>query len=203
MPSAFVDLAGNAAAAAAQAAARRAQQAASSVPSARPVASYTPVQSNSMGQYSTPINMPSSSQPGPVPDLEAFLTGDTGYQQQLRDYQKTLSDFTADTTRRKGTLESEYGLSSKALGDQRVKDLGLMEDDYGSRGLLRSGLYGKAVGDYETEYGQRSSDLARRQQDALAALEQETGAFSSQQKLQEQAAREAAIRRRAETYGIS
>src|SRR5688500_12545417 len=151
----------------------------------------TPVKTNSRGNYARPAAPPTGG-PGPVPNIEAYLGQDAGYQQQLREFAAALNDFTADATRRRGSLESEYGLSSKALADQKVKDLGALEEDYGSRGLLRSGLYGKAVGDYNTEYGQRTSDLSRRQNEALAALTAEQGSFSAQQKLREQAAKEAA-----------
>lgn len=152
------------------------------------------------------ISQVPASNPGPVqpvvPDMNTFLNQDTGYQQQLRDFANALSLFTADSTRRKGSLESEYGLSAKAMDDQKVLDLDNLEDDYGARGILRSGLYGKAVGDYNTEFNTRRTDLTRRKDEALGLLEQEKGRFTSQQQLQQQAAREAAIRRRAEQYGV-
>lgn len=160
----------------------------------------TAVKTNSRGNYARPAAPPVTG-PGPVPDINAYLNQDAGYQQQLREFAAALNDFGADATRRRGSLESEYGLSSKALQEQKVKDLDAIEQDYGARGLQRSGLYGKAVSDYETEYGQRVSDLSRRQNEALAALTAEQGSFSAQQKLKEQAAKEAAIRRRAEQYG--
>lgn len=160
----------------------------------------TTVRTNSKGNYARPAAPPVTG-PGPVPDIASYLNQDSGYQQQLREFAAALNDFGADATRRRGSLESQYGLSSKALADQKIKDLDLLEDDYGARGLLKSGLYGKAVGDYEKEYGQRTSDLSRQQNEALAALTAEQGSFSAQQKLKEQAAKEAAIRRRAEQFG--
>ena len=169
-------------------------------PTPNPVSTPRPV-STPTGRYSRPTAPPAAG-PGPIPSIDAFLTGDTGYQQQLRQFGQALSDFMADATRRRGSLDSEYGLSQKAMGDQRIKDLKSFEEDYGARGLLRSGLYGSAVSDYEQEFGQRSSDLSRRQQEALAMLSQEQGQYGSQQELQKQAAREAAIRRRAEQFGV-
>lgn len=160
-----------------------------------------PIQANTSGRY-TATPSPPVEAPGAIPSIESFLGGDTGYQQQLREFANTLANFNADATRRKGSLESQFGLSKKAMEDQKVKDLDLLEDDYGARGLLRSGLYGTAVGDYETEFAKRLADLSRQQQEDLATLTQEQGQFSATQKLQEQAAREAAIRRRAEQYGV-
>jgi len=161
---------------------------------------------NSVSRRSGGISQVPAANPGPVqpvaPDINTFLNQDTGYQQQLRDFANALSQFSADVTRRKGSLESEYGLSSKAMNDQKVLDLDNLEDNYGARGILRSGLYGKAVGDYNTEFNTRFEDLTRRQKEALGLLEQEKGRFTSQQDLQKQSARESAIRRRAEQYGV-
>ncbi len=172
----------------------------------QPVQSYQPyrqqqISSNSQGQYSRPI-APPVEQPGPVQDINAFLGSDTGYQDQMRQFAQALSDFNADVTRRRGSLDSEFGLSKRAMEDQRIKDLHSLEEDYGARGILRSGLYGKAVGDYEGEYGKRQSDLSRRNTDALGQLDQETGQYKSKQSLAEQAAREAAIARRAAMTGL-
>lgn len=160
------------------------------------------IRSNSSGSYGAVPSPPSSARPGPVQSIEAYLGGDSSYQQQLRQLAKAFNDFSADATRRKGVLTSEYGVSKKALGDQRTMDLEALEDDYGARGLIRSGLYGDAVGDYEKEYGLRVGDLDRRQQQALQQLLQEQSAFGQQNKLSKQAAREAAIRRRAENLGV-
>jgi hypothetical protein len=165
-----------------------------------------PIQASSTGQYSRPSAVPASN-PGPIQqlsgnDLEAYLGGDSGYQQQLRQLGQALADFTADATRRKGSLETDFATSQKAMADQRLLDLDMLKDDYGARGLLRSGLYADSVGKYETEFNTRNSDLQRRQQEAMGALTQEQGRFSSQQELQKQAARESAIRRRAESLGV-
>ena len=165
----------------------------------------TSVSSRSSGRYSAPTSVPASS-PGPiqpvVPDINTFLNQDSGYQQQLRDFTNALAQFNADVTRRKGILESDYGTSKKAMEDQKVKDLLSLQDDYGARGILRSGLYGKAVGDYNTEFGTRMTDLGNKQTQALDALTQESNRYKSQQDLQQQAAREEAIRRRAAQFGV-
>lgn len=146
---------------------------------------------------------PPASAAGPVaPSVDDYLGSDSGYQQQLRELANALAQFTGDVTKRRGDLTTEYGLSKKAMEDQKVKDLDLMEDDFGARGVIRSGLYGQAVGDYNTEYGKRATDLDRGQTNALAGLDTETNRFKSQQQLSTESAKEAAIRRRAESYGI-
>src|SRR5688500_3500531 len=161
------------------------------------------ISSNSSGRYSPPMNVPGQSPGGgAVPDINAYLGGDTGYQQQLREFAKALADFNADVTRRRGVLDQEYGSSKKALGDQRMMDLENIEEDYSSRGLQRSGLYADAVGDYETEFGTRMSELERRQKQAIQQLLNEQSQYKNQNTLSSQTARENALRRRSEQYGI-
>ncbi len=138
--------------------------------------------------------------PGPI-DPNAFLGSDIGYQDQLRQFAKALTDFQSDVTRRQGNINTDYASSQHALGDQRVLDLKNLASDYGSRGLMRSGLYGTAVGDYEKEYNHRLTDLTTNKDQTLAQLLQEGNQFATQQDLQKQAAREAALRRRAEGLG--
>lgn len=169
--------------------------------SAPPRRSTARISSNSSGNYARPT-APPATKPGPVMDINAYLNSDAGYQQQLREFAKALQDFTADVGRRKGDLESSYGTSKKALEDQRGLDLKAMEDDFGARGLLRSGLFADANAKYETEYNNRQTDLANRENQALAALLQEQSQFQSANDLKQQAAKEAALRRRAEQYGV-
>ena len=164
-------------------------------------ASRPKISSNSSGSYARP-QAPPATQPGPIVDINAYLNSDSGYQQQLREFAKAMQDFTADTTRRRGDLTSDFDTSKRALGDQRTLDLKAMEDDFGARGLIRSGLYGESVGNYEKEYGNRVTDLGNQQNQALAALLAEEGQFNSTSALKQQAAREDAIRRRAEATGV-
>lgn len=170
-------------------------------PQYRPSTPPAAVSPSYTGQYVRP-QAPPAATPGPIQNIEAFLGADTGYQQQLRSFNQALQDFLADVTRRRGTLETDFGTSSKAMEDQRIRDLDSLKDDYGARGLGRSGLYADAVGDYETEYGTRMSDLQRRQDEALAMLTQEEGNYKTQQELKTQQAKEQAIARRAAQYGL-
>lgn len=181
---------------------RRAIAQAPAQPQYRPTTPPAAVSPSSTGQYVRPQSVPSNTAPGPIQNIESYLGADTGYQQQLRSFNQALQDFLADATRRRGTLETDFGASQKAMGDQRGLDLDRLKDDYGARGLGRSGLYADAVGKYETEYGTRMSDLQRRQDEALAMLTQEEGNFKSQQELKTQQAKEQAIARRAAQYGL-
>lgn len=168
-----------------------------------PRSTYRPpsIRTTAGGQYTKPMPVPTASAGG-IPDIGAFLGSDISYQDQLRQFAQALADMNADVTRRRGTIGTQFETSKKGMADQRVKDLSNIEADYGARGLLRSGLYAKAQGDYETEYNNRLQDLTTQNTSALGQLDQELNQYQSQQNLQQQAAREAAIRRRAEQYGV-
>lgn len=153
------------------------------------------------GRYSRPAPPPAVA-PGPVnTDPNAWLGSDVGYQDQIRQLQLALSNFNADVTRRQGSVNTDYGTSERALQGQKVQDLEDMESDWAGRGLIRSGLYAGAVGDYNKEFGERLAELLSSKNKALSQLTQEQNQFKTQQALEQQAAREAALRRRASNLG--
>lgn len=154
------------------------------------------------GKYSRPAAPPRAA-PGPMnTDPNAWLGTDTGYQDQLRQLGLALSNFNSDVTRRQGDVNTQYDQSNRAMGQQKETDLKNLESDWAGRGLMRSGLYANAVGDYNTEFDQRLSELLSGRDRALAQLTQEQQAFGTQQQLDQQAAREAALRRRSANLGV-
>lgn len=154
------------------------------------------------GKYSRPAAPPAVA-PGPMQtDPNAWLGADTGYQDQLRQLGLALANFNADLTRRQGDVNSQYDTSNKALHDQSVIDLKNLEADYAGRGLIRSGLYANAVGDYNKELDQRLAELLSGRDRTLAQLTQEQQQFQTQQQLDQQRAREDALRRRASGLGL-
>lgn len=140
--------------------------------------------------------------PKPPPSLSQYLARDADYQDQLRSYARSFSDFTADVGRRKTKLTGDYNAGVKSMGDQRVKDLQDIMNDFASRGLLQSGLYGQRESDYEKQYQSNLSDLGRQQKSNLGDISAEQTQFTRQQQLEKESARKDAARRRAEKYGI-
>lgn len=170
-------------------------------PPTAPVQSAIPrVSTGPTGSYSARPVAPMAVNPGPI-DINSWLGTDTDYQNNIRNLQLALSNFNSDVTRRQGLVGTDFATNEHALEAQKVQDLKNLEADWAGRGLLRSGLYADAVGNYNTEWDQRASDLASSRDNALAQLLQEQQAFSTQQSLDTQAAREAAIRRRAASLG--
>jgi hypothetical protein len=158
------------------------------------------ISSGPSGRYSAAPSAPPAAMPG-AQDPNAWLGSDTGYQDQLRQLQLAMTNFGADVGRRQGEINTDYNTSNRAMGKQKDLDLKSMESDWAGRGMIRSGLYGDAVGNYNEEFNQRLAELLSGRDRALSQLTQEQQAFQTQQELDQQAAREAALRRRAQGLG--
>lgn len=144
--------------------------------------------SNGLGQVSTKP---------PQQNLSAFLGADTTYQGQLSAFQKALSDYRANQNTQKTQYLSQYGLDAKNLGQSRQTDEGNLNDDYASRGLLNSGLYGKAFSDLEGQYDQRQTGLDTGRDSFLAQLASAYNDYRSTQQQDVTKAKQDAISRRA------
>jgi len=167
-----------------------------------------PIRSSSQGRYSRP----SASVPTPkiaaapkkptTPTLEKFLAGDSGYQSQLLNFQKSLNDFLGEKKLRSGKLGTDYTESLGALQKQKGLDLEDIESDYGSRGLLRSGLYAEDVNKYNDEFTKRSGDLARARQQGTEELGLAEKRLRGEIATGTTTAKQQAARRRATKYSL-
>lgn len=138
----------------------------------------------------------------PVPSLAAFLGSDTGYQSQVAALHKALADYQAQMGMQKNQYNTNFAANISQLGTDRTQGMANQQNDYTSRGLLHSGLYGKAAGDLTSQFDQRQSDLERARADFLANLGLDYNNFRSQQNLTAQKAKQDAIARRAAKYGL-
>lgn len=146
---------------------------------------------------STPSNNPGKVQQVQKPlTLEQWLNKDSEYQSQLSQFGKTWADFLADVGVRKARAGTDYELGKKNMADQRTRDLEALKNDYASRGLLQSGLYGERVGQYETDYNKNVADLETQRQRLLQDIGTEQTNFQREQDLEKQRARQAAAQRR-------
>lgn len=150
---------------------------------------------------------PGGAVPGGVPSIAApnlakYLAGDTAYQQTLRGGQRTLADFLSELGRQRSEATTQFTQTKGTMERDRLEQLENLKNEYASRGLLMSGLYGEKQGDFQQEF-QRQMDMLNQSQTSLMQdlLGQERN-FRREQELALEAARQEAIRRRAEQYGI-
>lgn len=134
--------------------------------------------------------------------LEKWLSGDTTYQQQLADFNRSVSEYNAQYGRQTGVVNRDYAESNRALQRQGTQDRTDQQNDFAGRGILRSGVFAKALGDYNTDFNQRVKALTTGKTDKIGDLTDQKTNFTRQVGLEKNNARQDAIRRRAQKLGI-
>lgn len=178
------------------------------------------VASNMSGQYTAPARvaptpmMDAARKPKPkkgkgkgkgggVPGINQYLAGDTTYQDQTSQLMKQLEQFRTSNTGQTGMVNQDFTTAAEKMARQKQQDLGNMQGDYAARGLLNSGLLTKSIGDYDTNYQSQYNDLATGQQRSLSQLLEDLANYTTENSASLTAAKQDAIRRRAQKYGIT
>jgi hypothetical protein len=145
------------------------------------------------------LNIP---RPPKAPGLDAYLKSDAAYQNQLRTFAQALAEFQAGQTRTTAQDNTSWQGATRQLGDQRTKDLAGIMNDFASRGMLKSGLYGQNLADYARTYNNNLNDLNTGHSNALRDLSLANTNFQKDQAIQEAQARADAAARRAAQFGL-
>lgn len=200
-------------------------------PTAQTVTPVQPITANPTGQFSlastaNPFNAPQPTQQSPTTTgtagkvkaapkpkakakpkakkptaLDKYLGKDSDYQNTIRNLNRALADFKARKGIEKTRAGTTYGYSKKTMQDQKTHDLSDIQNDAASRGIVTSGVYGTRVGDYNTTYNSQLSELGRQYNNQLTDFASALRDFNTQQNLQKETARSAALRRRAAKLG--
>lgn len=131
-----------------------------------------------------------------------WLAGDTTYQQQLANFNKSKSDYQGQYNRQTGITNRDYAEMLRSMNRQGVSDRDDQKNDFAGRGILKSGVFAKALGDYNTEFNSKVKNLQTGKSDKLGDLSMQRTNFLRQLKLESDAARQDALRRRAAKLGI-
>lgn len=149
-----------------------------------------------------PSSKKKSSSKKPKSALAKWLAGDTTYQQQVSDFNRTKTDYTANYNRQTGIINRDYAETQRALNRQGTQDRIDQQNDFAGRGILRSGVFAKSLADYNTEFNQRMKGLTTGRNDQLGDLSAQRATFLRQLEQEMNAAKQDAIRRRAAKLGI-
>lgn len=133
---------------------------------------------------------------------QKYLAGDTTYQQQLADFNRSKAEYNANYKRQSGIVGRDYAESQRTLNRQGAQDRLDQQNDFAGRGILRSGVFAKALGDYNTDFNSRIKSLTTGRTDQLGDLAAQQKSFLSQLQTEINNARQDAIRRRAAKLGI-
>lgn len=156
--------------------------------------------SRSSSRSSTPKPAPA---PKPVvPGVGQYLQGDTTYQDQIAQLRKAYADYVASQNNERNNFQSQYGLNVKNLGNDKTQAFSGLQDDFASRGLLQSGVYGKAYSDLQTDYNQRQAQLDTERSGFLGDLTTNLANFKGDQATTTTSAKQEAIARRAAKYSL-
>lgn len=131
-----------------------------------------------------------------------WLAGDSTYQQQLAGYNKSKTDYGSQYKRQTGITKRDYGEMLRSMNRQGTQDRDDQANNFAGRGILKSGVFAKALGDYNTEFNSKVKNLKTGQSDKLGDLGMQRTNFLRQLKLEMDAARQDALRRRAAKLGI-
>lgn len=153
------------------------------------------------GNFTGPNSPGGPAQPA-VPDIEAFLGSDQGYQGGLAELMRALQQFQAQNTSQRGMIESSFQTALERMAGERTNALKNLEADFASRGLLNSGLYGEAIDDYDTEYQSRLGDLNTNQQNELNFLGGQLSEYTGNIEAEKARLRQEAIARRAAQFNL-
>lgn len=135
-------------------------------------------------------------------ELDKWLAGDTTYQQQLAEFNRAKADYEAQNTRQTGITNRDYAESQRNLNLQGERDRTTQQEDFAGRGILHSGVFAKSLGDYNTDFNSRLKALTTGQSDVIGDLQAQKSNFLRQLSLEQNAAKQDAIRRRAQKLGI-
>lgn len=138
-----------------------------------------------------------------APSVEDWLTGDTTYQDQQAQLRRAYADFQATQNLNKNNYELSYAQQLRDLGQQKEQGFTNLEDDYASRGLLKSGVYAKAFSNLQDQFNNRQSDLDTAKAQYLAGLNQSLSSFQNDQNTTLTSAKQQAIARRAAKYNLA
>lgn len=134
--------------------------------------------------------------------LDRYLAGDSAYQQAIRGNKRSLADFLSDLGRRRGEAGTQFTQTRSSMNRDSADQLNSLREEYASRGLIQSGLYGKEQGDFRTKFGEQMKALQQQQTGLLSDLMSQEKNYRRENSLANEAARQEAILRRAQKYRI-
>lgn len=137
-----------------------------------------------------------------VPSLAAYLGTDSAYQGIVSGGKRSLADFLSDINRRRGEAGTQFNQTKASMERDRTQQLESLRNEFASRGLIQSGLYGEEQGRFQQQFTDQQTALEQQQAALLADLMGQQTNYKREQDLALQAAKQEALQRRAAKYQI-
>ncbi len=144
----------------------------------------------------------SKPKPAAVPSLASYLGTDAAYQDVLRGSKRSLSDFLSELGRRRGEAGTQFNMTKSSMERDRTQQLEDLRNEFASRGLIQSGLYGEEQGKFQQQFAQQMQAMEQQQAALMADLLSQETNYKREQQLATEAAKQEALQRRAAKYKI-
>lgn len=132
------------------------------------------------------------------PSIRDFLASDQPYQTGLSDLQWALEQFKIENDAAQGDIQNSFGSAMDYMNLDKEKAHKFMQNDFGARGLVNSGMYPNAVSEYNKEWSMGAADLNRDLASQMRDLGFERQNMQQTTGMQKRDLRLDAIRRRSE-----
>lgn len=138
----------------------------------------------------------------PKPPSEAeWLAGDGTYQEQLSEYDKALADFIARISEKEGQIKEDAKLALAANSRNRTTGMNNNAEDFASRGLINSGLYGQSSERLSDRYNESQGAIETNRSRGLGSIADERSNYEREVELSRNNARRSALQRMAAQFG--
>jgi len=137
-----------------------------------------------------------------APSLKDYLGMDSDYQNAVRGSKRSLTDFLSETGRRRGEAGTQFNQTKASMERDRVRQLDEIRQEFASRGLIQSGLFGEEQGKFQQQFTEQMTALQQQQAALLADILGQEKNYRREQDLALEAARQEALQRRAAKYKI-
>lgn len=146
---------------------------------------------------------PAKAKPKPKPpSINDYLGMDSTYQTAYSGSKRSLADFLSEMGRRRGEAGTQFTQTKTSMERDRVSQLDDLKNEFASRGLIQSGLYGEEQGKFQQKFTEQSTALQQQQAALLADLLSQEKNYRRENDLANQAAKQEALQRRAAKYKI-
>jgi hypothetical protein len=145
---------------------------------------------------------PKKSKPKPPPSVGSYLGTDSVYQNSLRGSKRSLTDFLSETGRRRGEAGTQFKQTSASMERDRTRQLDELRQEFASRGLIQSGLFGEEQGKFQQQFTDQMTALQQQQAALLADLLGQETNYKRENDLANEQAKQEALLRRASKYKI-
>lgn len=133
----------------------------------------------------------------PELDINKYLTNDVDYQNQMAALLKATGDYRAQELNAENRYNTGYALNRNDIAEQQRLSGIDQQEDYASRGMIRSGLYGVANADRLTGYANQYAKIDNDKANYTGDLRTQMTNYLASQQLSQQQARQDAIHRHA------